>query len=132
MKTDEVIYYEKVVLDDKELPEESGDYLCKWIQDSTQNIIISEMKFNKDDSRSIIFWNEFVFWYLRPTSLKDERFKMPTDKQLCDIMLLFNNGKIQKNKLADMLSPCLFILDRLYENGNVMKKSSKEYLNSKQ
>ena len=71
MKTDEVIYYEKVVLDDKELPEESGDYLCKWIQDSTQNIIISEMKFNKDDSRSIIFWNEFVFWYLRPTSLRD-------------------------------------------------------------
>jgi len=51
--------------------------------------------------------------------ISDERFKMPTDKQLIEIMILFNKGKLQKNKLADMLSPCLLILDRLYENGDV-------------
>lgn len=56
-----------------------------------------------------------------------ERFIKPTDKQLIEIMILFNNGKFQKSKLTDMLSAAEFIIDRLYENGDVSKKSSKEH-----
>jgi hypothetical protein len=54
------------------------------------------------------------------------RFNMPTDKDLIEIALLFNDGKIQKNKLAGMVGMCQFILDRLYENNDVTKPSSKE------
>jgi hypothetical protein len=57
---------------------------------------------------------------------KDERFKMPTDKELIEIALLFNDGKIQKRKLSDMIGMCQFVLDRLYENNDVMKPSNKE------
>ncbi len=58
--------------------------------------------------------------------LRGERFKKPTDKQYVEIALLFNDGKIQKSKLRDMIAMAEFIIDRLYKNGDVSKKSSKE------
>jgi hypothetical protein len=66
------------------------------------------------------------FQSIHPQSSERERFKMPTDKDLVGIALLFNNGKIQKRKLADMIGMCQFVLDRLYENNDVLRKSSKE------
>jgi len=56
----------------------------------------------------------------------DERFKKPTDKELVEIALLFNDGKIQKTKLRDMIAMTEFAIDRLYENGDIKKPSSKE------
>ncbi len=58
--------------------------------------------------------------------MKKERFIKPTDKQLIDFALIFNDGKIEKRKLADMIAMSEFIIDRLYENGDITKKSSKE------
>lgn len=58
--------------------------------------------------------------------MPNERFKKPTDKQLIDIAILFNGGKLQQKKLSDMLAMSNFIIDRLYENGDVLKKSKKE------
>jgi methyl coenzyme M reductase subunit C-like uncharacterized protein (methanogenesis marker protein 7) len=55
-----------------------------------------------------------------------ERFKMPLGKDLVGIAVLFNNGKFQERKLADMIGMCQFVLDRLYENNDVMKPSNKE------
>jgi|WetSurMetagenome_2_1015567.scaffolds.fasta_scaffold596911_1 hypothetical protein len=55
-----------------------------------------------------------------------ERFQKPSDKELVEIALLFNDGKLQKTKLRDMVAMSEFIIDRLYENGNCMTKSSKE------
>jgi hypothetical protein len=55
-----------------------------------------------------------------------DRFKKPTDKELIESALLFNDGKIQKTKLRDMVAMAEFIIDRLYENGNCLTKSSKE------
>jgi hypothetical protein len=55
-----------------------------------------------------------------------ERFLKPTDKELVEISLLFNKGKIQKSKLVDMVAMAEFIIDRLFENGNVSTPSSKE------
>ena len=51
---------------------------------------------------------------------------MPTDKQLIDIAILFNDGKLDKEKLACMVGMCQFVLDRLQENNDVSKASSKE------
>jgi len=53
-------------------------------------------------------------------------FQMPTDQQLIEIAILFNDGELDDAKLADMVAMCQFILDRLIENGNISKPSSKE------
>ena len=58
--------------------------------------------------------------------MKNERFKKPTDKEYVEIALLFNDGKMQESKLRDMVAMSEFIVDRLYDNGNVSTPSSKE------
>ena len=55
-----------------------------------------------------------------------ERFKMPTDEQIINIAIIFNHGVIDKHKLSDMVSMCQFVIDRLYENGDILKPSKKE------
>ena len=57
---------------------------------------------------------------------KQKRFIKPTDKQYVEIALLFNYGKLERAKLRDMVAMAEFITDRLYENGDVSIKSSKE------
>lgn len=61
-------------------------------------------------------------WYLWGM----ERFVKPTDDQLIKLAILFNDGKLDHEKLADMLSYVEFVIDRLYENGDVLVPSSKE------
>lgn len=56
----------------------------------------------------------------------DERFKMPTDQQLIEMAIVFNEGVIDRQKLADMVAYASLILDRLYENGDVLIQSKKE------
>lgn len=84
---------------------------------------------NKDYEEYIIrnknaFINELSTLESEPE--EGEYFKRPTDKEIIEIALLFNDGKIQRNKLRDMVAMTDFILDRLYENGNINQKSSKE------
>lgn len=55
-----------------------------------------------------------------------ERFTIPTDKQVIDMAIIFNDGKLEHEKLSDMVSMCQFVMDRLYENGDISKPSSKE------
>lgn len=71
--------------------------------------------------------------WLKPAPLSSlmgdkERFKMPTDEQIIDIAILMTVEKNQVNKkeLANILATCNFILDRLYENNDIMIPSSKE------
>lgn len=59
-------------------------------------------------------------------SSQEERFKMPTDEQIIKIAIVFNNGVLDKDKLSDMVSMCQFVIDRLYENGDILKPSKKE------
>jgi len=54
------------------------------------------------------------------------RFQLPSDKQMIDIAILFNDGKLERQKLADMVAYGQFMVDRLYENGDVGIPSSKE------
>lgn len=54
------------------------------------------------------------------------RFQLPSDKQMIEIAILFNYGKLERQKLADMVAYGQFIVDRLYENGDVGIPSSKE------
>lgn len=56
-----------------------------------------------------------------PTSIK-----WPTEKQLVDVAILFNDGELDADKLGDMVGMSMFILDRLRENGDVKVPSSKE------
>jgi len=80
------------------------------------------------DANPFFDFKGHVILGLKPVEIPEitERFKKPTDKQLVEIALLFNDGKLQKSKLRDMIAMCEFILDRLYENNDVMKPSSKE------
>lgn len=55
-----------------------------------------------------------------------QRFKMPESKDIVGMALLFNNGKIEREKLTDMVAMCQMIIDRLYENGDINIPSSKE------
>lgn len=54
------------------------------------------------------------------------RFIKPTDKQLIDIAILFNDGKLDQEKLSDMVAMCEFVINRLNENNDVTKPSSFE------
>lgn len=57
---------------------------------------------------------------------KGERFKKPTDEQIVKAAIVFTDGDLEQDRLVDMVSMCCFIIDRLYENGDIMIKSSKE------
>lgn len=54
------------------------------------------------------------------------RFKMPTDQQVIEFALVFNDGRIQPDKLADMVGFCQMVIDRLHDNGDIMVKSKQE------
>lgn len=58
--------------------------------------------------------------------MEKERFKMPTDQQLVEIALLFNDGELDEVTLSKMIGMCEFVLDRLFENNDCSKPSSKE------
>lgn len=52
--------------------------------------------------------------------------KKPTDEQLIEIAILFNDGKLDPEILASMVGMCEFVLDRLIENNDITKPSLKE------
>lgn len=54
------------------------------------------------------------------------KFEMPTDNQLIKVAILFNDGKVDMAQLTNMVGMCQFVIDRLFENGNVMIPSLKE------
>lgn len=54
-----------------------------------------------------------------------ERFKKPTAKQMIDTAIIFNDGHMDAKKLTDMVAMCEFVIDRLYENGDMSIPSSK-------
>lgn len=56
----------------------------------------------------------------------DVKFQLPSDKQMIDMAILFNDGILDRQKLADMVAYGQFIVDRLFENGDITKPSSKE------
>lgn len=58
--------------------------------------------------------------------LAKERFTMPTDTQIVQSAILFNGGKIEPKKLADMFALVDFIIPRLYENGDITVPASTE------
>lgn len=58
--------------------------------------------------------------------LDGARFLRPTDKQVIEIAILFNDGSIDEEKLTDMVAMADLIIDRLYDNGDVSKPSIKE------
>ena len=70
----------------------------------------------------IIGWQEAV----KNCFIPDVRFLLPSDEQLINTAILFNDGKLEPEKLSDMVGMCQFVIDRLYENGDIMKQSSKE------
>jgi hypothetical protein len=116
---EDIIYYEKLFAEIEQEPEgvTAEEILNKWCQFET-HIDDGDFLYQNQRIRVLRAMEEYI-------NLR-KRFKMPTDKELVEIALLFNDGKIQKSKLRDMIAMTEFILDRLYENGNVTTKSSKE------
>lgn len=62
------------------------------------------------------------------------RFKKPTPDEVCQFALLFqteSGGKpIDRELLVEMVGFAFMVIDRLYENGDITKPSSKELKNS--
>jgi len=57
---------------------------------------------------------------------KPRRFEMPTEKELIDIAISINDGVYDDEQITRMTSMCNFVINRLFENGDILKKSSKE------
>lgn len=57
---------------------------------------------------------------------QNANFKRPSDQQIVELAILFNDGNMDKEVLTKMISLADFIIDRLYENGDISKPSSKE------
>src|SRR5690606_17201539 len=55
-------------------------------------------------------------------SLK-ERFTMPTDEQLIEIAILFNDGRVDTDELSKMVAMAQLVLHRLHEHNDITKKS---------
>lgn len=55
-----------------------------------------------------------------------ERFKKPTDEQIIDICIIMLGGRIDPDRLGDMVSAINIVVDRLYENGDIMIPSKDE------
>ena len=62
----------------------------------------------------------------RKEERKESKWDMPTDQQLIEIAILFNEGKVEPEKLSEMVGMCQFVLDRLYENGTITKPTKAE------
>ena len=58
--------------------------------------------------------------------LKGERFTKPTDDDLIKFAIVFNDGEINKEKLADLVGFAEMIINRLYDRGTIMQKSDDE------
>ena len=55
-----------------------------------------------------------------------ERFKMPSDEQLMEFAILFNEGAIEPEKLGSMVAMSKVLIERLHENGDVLIPSANE------
>lgn len=58
--------------------------------------------------------------------MEKERFKMPSPETLLNIAALFTSNNIKVKELANIISVCQFVLDRLYDNGDISIPSKKE------
>ena len=62
--------------------------------------------------------------------MNHERFIKPTDEQICEFALLFQTEAgekpIDKEVIIEMVGFANMVIDRLYENGDITKRSSKE------
>jgi len=54
------------------------------------------------------------------------RFNKPTPDQIVEFAIVFNEGEIDRDKLVCMVGFCQMVVDRLYDNGDIMKKSLQE------
>jgi len=55
-----------------------------------------------------------------------ERFTMPTDEQLIELAILFNDGILDIDELSKMVGITQFVLHRLHEHDDITKKSKLE------
>jgi flagellar biosynthesis/type III secretory pathway protein FliH len=62
--------------------------------------------------------------------MTEERFKKPTEEQLYNIALANNGFVVEPLTLLNMMSMSVMIIDRLYDNGDVMIPSKQEVADS--
>lgn len=57
-----------------------------------------------------------------------ERFIKPTDKQLVDFAIMFceSNGRINWDDVRNTTAALMLVVDRLYENGDITIRTTKE------
>lgn len=69
---------------------------------------------------------EYAEQQVKLFAIPDVRFQLPSDQQVVELAVLFNDGSLDKEILTKMVSLADFIINRLYENGDISKQSSKE------
>lgn len=55
-----------------------------------------------------------------------ERFKKPTDKQIIEMAVLFNDGIFDNALISQLVAYGNLMIDRLYENGDIATSSYRE------
>lgn len=60
-----------------------------------------------------------------------ERFVMPTDEQLISAAIIFNDGKMEIDKITNLVAMCELVVKRLYENGDMTIAAKDENNNLK-
>jgi|GEM_PF-6231387 len=58
--------------------------------------------------------------------MAEERFIKPTMEQLTEAAIIFSEGKLDRNALATMIGMGSWLVDRLYENGDITKPTIQE------
>lgn len=55
-----------------------------------------------------------------------ERFTKPTDEEIIEAAILFNEGKLEIDELTSIVGCCEYLIERLYDNGTVKERSQRE------
>lgn len=86
----------------------------------------SALKHYDEASAAVHHHDSFIVNAIRAYDPSGERFVKPTDRQLIEIAIIFNEGNVEADKLADMTGMCMFMIERLYDNGVILLASKRE------
>lgn len=92
----------------------------------TLNEVIQHSDSRKEDVEKSETVKRFVKDFLNDLNNLRTPINKPTDKQLIQAAILFNDGIEDVDKLSDMVALCEWVIDRLIENNDITKPTELE------
>jgi len=88
--------------------------------EENDNKVIQVIVGEKDGEQNELFGKiEQLYAVTEEKETQPERFKRPTDDQIVKAAIVFNEGRMNPEELTNMVSLADWIIDRLYENGDI-------------